>query len=164
MDSKHPTEQYAELARSFSEAMLIMHSKAGTLRGRPMTVAEVDALGDIWFVTSADSGKIDELALDNHALVVMQGSGKYLSISGRAEVLRDPQKIERLWKETWRIWFKDKNDPDMVLIRLAAGEVEYWDTTGLSGVKFVFLAAKAYITGEPLKDTDNPKNHAKIVL
>jgi general stress protein 26 len=164
-----PQKHLIELVREFDTAMLVTRSLDGTLRARPMSLADSTDQGELWFVTGIDTEKVDELRSDNESLVVMQSSKKYLSIEGRAEVIRDRAKVKELWSEAWSVWFKDENDPKIVLIRVQGSRAEYWDNSGVAGLKFALQAAKAYVTGNELpreggSGTDDPKHHAKVSL
>jgi general stress protein 26 len=156
-------EKVVELARSIGTGMLVSHSPEG-LRSRPMSVAEITDQGEIWFLTSMSSPKVDELTKDPHTLVVLAESSRYLSITGTATVLRDSVKARQLWSESNRVWFKSADDPDLVLVRVDPQWAEYWDQSGLNGVKFAAKAAAAYLKGEPLRDTDDVRSHAKVRL
>lgn len=64
-------------------------------------------------------------------------------------MLRSRQRLEELWRPTWRAFYPDGLDtPDLVLIRLVAHEAEYWDRAGIRGVIFALQAAKAFVKGE----------------
>ena len=41
---------------------------------------------------------------------------------------------------------------------------EYWDNAGAQGIKFAFHALKAVVTGEPLTDRGDAKQHGKVSL
>lgn len=156
-------EKVVELARSIGTGMLVSHSPEG-LRSRPMSVAEITDQGEIWFLTSMSSPKVDELTKDPHTLVVLAESSRYLSITGTATVLRDSVKARQLWSESNRVWFKSADDPDLVLVRVDPQWAEYWDQSGLNGVKFAAKAAAAYLKGETLRDSGDVRSHAKVRL
>ncbi|NJN45166.1 MAG: pyridoxamine 5'-phosphate oxidase family protein [Candidatus Competibacteraceae bacterium] len=68
--------------------------------------------------------------------------------------------IRRLWK----VWFpKGQDDPDILLIQVAAQQGEYWDNSGFNAVQFWFEAGKAVLKGEPL-ESDNESLHGKVNL
>jgi general stress protein 26 len=73
---------------------------------------------------------------------------RYLSIFGQARVLDDRARIRALWKEPYRAWFPGgPDDRDAVLIAVAADYAEFWDTSGVNKLKYLFEAAKAYASG-----------------
>jgi general stress protein 26 len=100
---------------------------------------------------------------DPNVALSVQGKAKFASVSGRARINRDRQLIDRLWKESWKVWFpKGKNDPELCIIEFDAVEGEYWDNSGLTGIKFVVKAAQAYLSGEEFRS--NGDENAKVTL
>jgi general stress protein 26 len=158
-------QKFLELLRGFDFAMLVSHAGQSQLHARPMAIASSDADGTLWFLTGADTAKAFEAAKNSDILAVMQGSSKYLSVAGTAELSHDREKIRSLWKESFRPWFDGKDDPNILLLALKPRDAEYWDNAGLQGVKFALRFAKAYVTGGELTDADNDvKTHAKVQL
>jgi general stress protein 26 len=160
-------QNFLEILKGFDQAMLVTHGSTAGIRARPMAIAGTDPDGSIWFITGGDTSKVDEVAHDSTIMAVMQQGSKSLSISGRAELSRDRAKIEQLWKETFRAWFKGKDDPNVVLIRLNAAEAEYWDDSGLQGLKFALKFAAAVVSGKPMSHNDRGEDvetHAKVQL
>jgi general stress protein 26 len=69
---------------------------------------------------------------------------------------QDRAEIDRLWNESWQIWFpKGKQDPDLVLLRVQVESGEFWDLSGTNGVRFLWAAAKAYFQGEKVGQVPN---------
>src|SRR5262245_30715687 len=107
-------EQFDQLVRSFDTAMLVTHAE-GRLRARPLSVASVDADGDLWFATNCESAKAHELQVDPRVLVTMQSSSQFVSIAGTAELLVDHDIATSLWRDAWRPWFpKGADDPELM--------------------------------------------------
>ena len=147
--SEQAHDDFLAACKDFDQAMLITHSQRGQLTARPMYIAKLDADGDLWFATDVDSAKVDEIKANPEVCVTMSGGGTYVSISGRARVEHDKDKIEQMWNEGWRVWFPDgKTDPRLTLINVEAREGEYWSNSGLNRFKYLFQAAKAYATGQ----------------
>lgn len=164
-DAKKAQENFREILGKFDQAMLVTHSSQSGLRARPMTIAEISEDGSIWFITGVDSSKVSEALQDPTIMAVMQSSAKYLSVSGQATLHRDRAHIERLWKEAYKAWFSGgKDDPSIGLIQLKPSEAEYWDNSGLSGLKFALQYAKAYVTGQELRGGEDVDQHAKVRL
>lgn len=158
-------QNFFELLKKFDTAMLVTHAtKAGPLHARPMVIAETGNDGSIWFITGADTPKIDELEHDNELVAAFQRDRQYLAVSGRAEIHKDRARIHKLWKESYRLWFQGKDDPNIVLIRLNPSSAEYWDETGLKGVKFLLKAAAAYVLGRELHEPNDINIHGKVSL
>src|SRR5664279_4537798 len=79
---------------------------AGGLRARPLEARPDRDAGLIFFVTDIHSAKEDEIeARPDIGLVFIDSSDKaYLSISGRARVMRDAHKIKAAWRKTDEVW------------------------------------------------------------
>lgn len=160
-----PDQKFHELLESFDTAMLVTRNHEGELRARPMVIADADADGTIWFLTQHESGKIGEVLADDHVAVTMQSSSSYLSLSGQAEPVDDPGKIEELWNESWKTWFPEgKDDPTLCLLRVHGHRGEYWDNSGAGGIEYLYEAAKAYLSGTRPDVDDDPDIHAKVSM
>ncbi|WP_422930242.1 pyridoxamine 5'-phosphate oxidase family protein [Singulisphaera sp. PoT] len=154
-----------ELLEDFSDAMLGTRSLEGQLRARPMALAEVEDDGTLWFITDRHSGKVDELASDNHVVVTMQSRSKFVSLSGKASPVEDRDRVERLWKVEWKVWFPGgKDDPNILLLRVDGERGEYWDNSGTKGIKYLIEAGKALATGTRPHVEGDPKIHGKVDL
>ena len=163
--SAAPDDKLRELLDDFSAAMLVTRRPDGALRSRPMAVADLDADGTLWFLTQDDSGKIDEINTDHHVNVAMQSSLKFVSISGKAALVKDRRKVEELWNEGWKVWFPGgKDDPHLVLLKVQGEAGEYWDNSGTSGIKYLIEAGKAYLSGTRPDVDGDPKIHGKVAM
>jgi general stress protein 26 len=105
--------------------------------------------GIIWFLTDARSGKDGEVAAaPDIGLVFIDADDKaYLSITGRAEILRDPAKAAEIWKSTDQMWWPDgPDDTTLRLLRVEPATAELWDGPS-SAIVAAFEFAKARLTG-----------------
>lgn len=144
-------KKVADMLAEFDTAMMITHAASGPLDCRPMHVAEceVDRGGPLWFMTSAESRKVVEIARDATILLVFQDDGRSLAVWGRARVIDDSDHIARLWKESYRVWFpQGPDDPEIRLIAVDPHSAEFWDNAGANKVRYLFDAAQAYRAGE----------------
>jgi general stress protein 26 len=150
-----------ELIQNFRTAMLITRAPDGRLHGRPLSLASQHDGGKLYFSTSIDSPKVQEMAASPEVVVTLQDSRLYVSISGTAQISRDTALIERLWNEPWRVWFPGgKSDPSLSIVMVTPREAEYWDQTGAKGIKYFIEMIKAYATGttpESAASSDNNK-------
>ena len=157
-------KKLVEVLKSFDNVMVATTAEDGTVHARPMAVAEVDDQGVMWFVTAIESGKVDETKKDERALVTGQKGNLFVSLSGTMGIVRDRQRIEALWKPAWKVWFPNgKEDPSITLMRLTPETGEYWDNQGVKGVKYLFEAAKALVTGERARPNGQDQ-HAKVPM
>lgn len=150
-------ERVKDLMRHFDTAMLTTHTPNGGLRSRPLSIAhnDEDPMG-LYFATAIDSPKVHELELNAGVNVSMQDKRRFVSVTGEARVILDRGLLERLWSETWRVWFpKGKNDPTLCIVVVEPREAAYWDMSGTEGISYLFEMAQAYVTGtKPTTDGD----------
>jgi len=159
----HQRGHLYDLLKDFDTAMLVTQSADGHMHSRPMAVAEMRPDADAYFVTGIDSPKVAEINANPNVTLTFQSSNQFATLSGRAAIVRDQALIDRLYKEDWKIWFpKGKTDPSISMLKFSAQDGEYWDNSGVQGLKFVFEAAKAYVKGE--RPTEDEKQHAKVDL
>jgi len=88
-DQRDKRERLDALIQTFNEAMLVTHTRQGVLQARPMLTAGAEGAETLWFIANAGSEKVAQVLHDERALVVMQAQGRYLSISGRCDVVPD---------------------------------------------------------------------------
>lgn len=110
-------------------AMLTIANGRRTLRSRPMLTQEEPFDGTLWFFTRADA--LAETQLAGEPVNVSYSSpsdSRYVSVSGVARVVRDPQALAEHWTPTYLAWFPEGlSDPQLALLRIEAQEAEYWD-------------------------------------
>jgi general stress protein 26 len=134
----------------------------GQLRSRPMSTQKFEFDGDLWFFTSDQTHKVDEIEKDNRVNVAYSKpeDNVYLSVSGRAQLVKDKEKIEELWNPILKAWFPEGlDDPTLSLLKISVEEAEYWDSPNSKIVQLVGFV-KALVTGTPADGGD----HGKINL
>jgi general stress protein 26 len=122
---------------------------AGGLRARPLEARPDREAGVILFLTDARSGKEDEVAAspDIGLVFIDCGDRAYLSITGRASILRDTACAAAIWKSTDQVWWPDgPDDPTLRVLRVEPKIAELWDGPS-SSVVTAFEFAKAKLTG-----------------
>lgn len=152
-----------DLVEDIRIAMMTTVETDGTLRSRPMWSQEPDANGDLWFATRIDSHKTAEISRDHKVNLSYADPDDqdYVSISGRATIVRDKAAIDAHWQEGMRTWFPDgKDDPQLAFIKVTPEYGEYWDSPS-STMLHAFGYAKAALTGEPPK---HPGDTGKVDL
>jgi general stress protein 26 len=156
-------KQLYDLIKDFKTAMLVTHGGGGSLHARPMAVAELKPDADMFFATGLGSPKLGEIQGNADVLVTFQGRSEYATISGTATTVRDKATIDRLWSEAWRAWFPNgKDDPSLCLLKVSAAHAEYWDNSGLEGIKYAFEGLTAIFQGRKPKSDET--QHAKVTL
>ena len=145
-----PVEQLNELIRNFKFAMLATVHSDGLVHSCPMATQQADLDGHLWFFTATDTEKVDALREnDNVCVAYADPDGqRYVSVSGRAQLLNNPAKKGELWNPLYEEWFRlGLGDPRLVLIRVLITGVEYWDSSEGTMVKLPGFA-QATFTGE----------------
>jgi len=111
--------------------MMTTVEEDGRLASRPMYGLEADQAGDLWFFTQVESSKTTEISREGHVNLAYSHPSKqhYISLSGRAEIVRDKGYIQDKWSEPLRTWFPEgKDDPQLALIRVHPERGEFWDS------------------------------------
>ena len=67
------------------------------------------------------------------------GDQKYVSLTGRAEVSNDREKIKELWSTPAKAWWDSPDDPSIRVLKVTPKDAQYWDSPGtvLSYVKML---------------------------
>lgn len=154
-------DKFKTLTESIDFCMLTTVS-GGQLRSRPMSTQEMDENGELWFFTSDQTHKVDEIEADSRVNVAYSqpSDNTYVSVSGRASLSKDRRKIEELWNPVLKAWFpKGLDDPNLALLKVSVEEAEYWDSPNSTIVQLAgFL--KALVTGQEAKGGE----HGKVSL
>jgi general stress protein 26 len=156
--NKH--EHLQRLLESFHTAFLVTRGELGP-HARPLTVAGVEGPTVVWFMTTLDSPKVEEIRRDPEVLVTFQDKRRFVVLRGKAELVLDRDKVDRFWSEGQRIWFPlGADDPSLVLLRVKVDDAELWDQSGTQGLKFALAAARAYVGGTTPDETE--EGHAEL--
>jgi general stress protein 26 len=149
----------AEMIHDIDFAMLTTVAEDGSLHSRPMSTQRTEFDGNLWFFTRASAPKVGEVEREHQVNVAYAKpeSQRYVSVSGRAAVVRDRAKIEELWSPELKAWFPGGlEDPDIALLRVEAERAEYWDSPS-SAVAHAFSFVKALVTGQEANPGENEK-------
>lgn len=145
------------LVDGIETAMFTTRRLDGRLVSRPMATQQRDPIADFWFVTDADSDKLDELEHDPHVNLsyYRDRTREWVSVSGTARVSRDRDQIRRLYRPDWRAWFADRGgerdggpgDPRLALVLVDADSVIYMKSDTPRPV-VLFEMVKGILTGQ----------------
>ncbi len=136
---------------------------AGGLRARPLEARPDRNAGLIFFVTDLHSGKEEEIetASEVGLTFVDEDDNAYLSITGRACVMRDAEQTKLFWRKTDEVWWRGPDDPDVCLLRIEPSTAELWDGPA-SAIVTAFEFTKAKLTGEQPNVGENRKVTVKM--
>ncbi|WP_146567618.1 pyridoxamine 5'-phosphate oxidase family protein [Posidoniimonas corsicana] len=150
-------DELYELIDGMEVALMTTRRPDGLLVTRPMATQDRGPLADLWFVTSIDTHKVDEIEADPHVSLGYydHGSSEWVSVSGRASICQDRDKIHELYEDDWKMWFPDDgpgrdggpDDPRLALIFVEALTVTYMKAKH-SKPMTLFEIAKGRLTGK----------------
>ena len=160
MTQKDKLKKLREIVKAVDICMLTTVDERGDLHSRPMSNnREIEFDGDLWFFTYGSSHKVDEVGRvpKVNASFADVDAQLYASLTGRAEVVRDPAKIEELWQPQLRAWFPEgKETPDIALLKVSVERAEYWDGSQ-SLVAHAVSLVSSLVTGEQARLGENEK-------
>lgn len=122
--------------RDIDFAILSTRTANGAIAGRPMSNnRDVDFDGDAWFFACDDTRTVADIGRDpNVGLGYQSKSGMlgmrplFVAVEGRAELIRDKARFAEHWTKDLDRWFeKGVDTPGLVLIKVAAERLHYWD-------------------------------------
>ena len=128
--------ELAEKMRDIDFAMLSTRTDGGAIAARPMSNnRQVDYDGDSWFFSLDDTRTVQDIAREPQVGLSYLGSSGmlgmkpfFVAIEGRAELIRDKARFAEHWTKDLDRWFEDGVDtPGLILIRVAAERLHYWD-------------------------------------
>ncbi|UYQ78887.1 pyridoxamine 5'-phosphate oxidase family protein [Glutamicibacter sp. JL.03c] len=129
-------------------AMVATQSEQG-LVSRPLTLIEATDEGDLWFFSTADSDVVREIQAHGQVNAAFSGSKRWVSVAGRASVVRDAEKKQQLWSSAVEMFTSEGPDsPQIVLLHVDATSAEYWENPG-GAASLVAGWVKQKLTGKP---------------
>ena len=145
-----------EMIEDIEIAMMTTRRADGHLVSRAMATQKRAPGADLWFVTSEDTMKLDELEQDPHVNLAYykDRTREWISVSGIATPTRDRETIHRLYARDWKAWFPEEgdprhgtpDDPRLVLIGVEVHSAVFLEVTKPRPVVF-FELAKGMVTG-----------------
>ncbi|OLP62554.1 pyridoxamine 5'-phosphate oxidase [Xaviernesmea oryzae] len=109
---------------------------SGMINSRPMSNnGDVEYDGDSWFFSYENTKKVSEIDRDAGVTLTftappsMLGKpGIFVAVYGKASLIRDKAQFEAHWVKDLDRWFPEGIDtPGIVLIKVSANTIEYWD-------------------------------------
>jgi general stress protein 26 len=160
MATPDPWAKLHSLIKDIQFTMMTTVCPDGSLRSRPMATHKDDQFdGTLWFFTNDHDAKVHEILEDTHVNLSYADPGKndYVSVSGRATLVKDKAKAKELWNPLYKAWFPDGvDDPQLALIRVDVDRAEYWDSPNSKMVQLAGFV-KALVTGEQARGGEHEK-------
>jgi general stress protein 26 len=163
-DTQDMHKKLLELVKAIDFCMLTTIAEDGSLHSRPMSSnGQIEANGDLWFFTYADSAKVTEVEHAEQVNVSFSAPDRqrYVSMSGTAKTVRDHAKMQELWKPELKAWFpKELDEPEIALLKVTVETAEYWDAPAGWIAKTIGFV-KATTTGQPADSGEHEKLNLK---
>ena len=136
--------ELSEKLRDIDFAMLNTHTEGGAIGARPMSNnRQVDYDGDNYFFALDDTLMVADIRRDPKVGLSFYGKSGllgqrpfFVAVEGTADLVRDKSAFEAHWTTDLDRWFEQGVDtPGLVLIKVHADRVHYWDGEDQGEVK-----------------------------
>lgn len=139
-------EKIKNIAEDARTCFFTTKSAGGETHSRPMALQEVDENGTLWFLSSKESLKNEEIQNDSYVELYFLNSSayEYIFVKGQAQISQDPELIEKYWNSFANAWFDGKDDPRITVIGVKAQDGYYYETKNnkvIAMAKMLFAAA-----------------------
>jgi len=137
------------LIKEIPVAMVVTHDGHGQdMRARPMAAHAAEEEGAIYFLTDVDSPKASEVeGSDTICLAFADNkSRKYVSVTGRADIIGDKNRIRQIWSVYDKAFWSDENDPRIRILRVRPESAQFWEGAGAVATVLKLIAAS--VSGE----------------
>lgn len=163
LSDREAVEKLKELAEKARNCFFTTNPSQFPHTSRPMALQEVDAAGNLWFISSKQSHKNAEIESDNKVTLYFQNNGSYefLVVSGIATIYTDKVLIEKYWNNLANAWFDGKDDPNVTVIGIAPVDSDYWDTKDGKIISFIKMSFHALTNS---KSSDDGGVEGKLVV
>lgn len=153
------------LIKDIKFGMLTHRHSNGVMHSVPLTTQNKadDEGNELFFFISRKGELAKSMAQDASVNVSYAdpGDDNYVSVSGRGSIFENQIKKDELFNVIAKAWFPGgATDPDLALLRIDIGHVEYWDSKDSKMVQLIKMASSA-ITGNPPK---NMSDHKEFTL
>lgn len=165
MTSSNDQQTLWTLIKDIKFGMLTHRHSNGMMHSVPLTTQNKadDESNELFFFISRKGELAKSMALDGSVNVSYAdpGDDNYVSVSGRGSILEDQAKKDELFNVLAKAWFTGgATDPDLALLKIDIGHVEYWDSKDSKMVQLLKMATSA-ITGKP---PENMSEHKEFSL
>jgi general stress protein 26 len=140
-------------------AMMTTVELDGSFRSRPMWTQGDEFDGTLWFFVSDEGPLARELEQNPRVGLSYAAPDKdlYISVSGRAALVRDRNKADDLWNTYAEAWFPGGvDDPHLGLLRVDVEQAQYWEDKKPKILQFAAILVGA-VTGDSPTSGDEKK-------
>lgn len=123
-------QKILDVLRNNPLGVLSTVTEKGGPSGRYMVVHADETL-TLFAITSLSSRKVSQIRKNPRihltaGCVAPNAMGPWICYSGTASILNDQKNRHAFWKEEFKQYFKDADDPDYCIIRMEPETIEYW--------------------------------------
>ena len=153
LSSSEAVEKLKALAEKAKTFMFTTSIQSDYPTTRPMTLQEVDASGNLWFISSVESHNVDEIKENNRVQLYFSNTSNYefLYVLGEASLHTDKALVEKYWTDFAKAWFDGKDDPRIRIVKVKPVDAYYWDTK-YSKIVSLMRIGFAAVTGAKIED------------
>ncbi|MES2775720.1 MAG: pyridoxamine 5'-phosphate oxidase family protein [Bacteroidota bacterium] len=145
-------EKLRQIAKDADVCMFTTNLKGEPISARPMSTRDVDDDGTIYFFSRDTSNKNDEITADHRVQLFYSNntSYEYLSVFGKATIVKDEELAKKLWTNWAKAWFDEGvDDPELTILKVVPEHVYYWDTKNNKMVSLLKIVVGAITGKEP---------------
>jgi general stress protein 26 len=133
---KHKTiEDISKRMAGIDIAILSTHTQGGQIANRPMSNnGDVTYDGTSYYFTFEQARTVADIQANPKVALGFTGQGGifsdaiYVAVEGIAELIRDKTAFQDHWKSDLDRWFeKGVDTPNLVLVKVKAVRIAYWD-------------------------------------
>jgi len=130
MSKQQQMDKVQAMVNDIEYTMLTTRTYEDHLHSCPMNTTETSiGAKEIWFIGHSPSETVDNIKKNPQVNLayVSQDDKQYLSITGKAELVEDKDKLDELWSMAYNAYFEQgKEDPKVQLIKVVPQGAEYW--------------------------------------
>ena len=127
--SKKKLDSIIKLMRKLDTCMMTTQNGRGNFSSRPMSNnGDVAYDGNSYFFSYEGSKKIKEIEKNPQVSLEFSGpKGLYISLCGKAKLIRTPSKMRPHWQRGLNQWFKKGLEtPGIVMIHVKGNRIAFW--------------------------------------
>lgn len=138
-----------QLVKEIKIAMMITDLGQKPLSAIPMFTKKIQDDGTIWFLSQHTSEHNKNIKANKEVQLIYSDPSdmKFLSVYGRAEIIKDKKVLEDLYNPKIDAWFTGPDDPNLTAIKFTSTEAHYWSPKVNKYISLLKLAG-ASITAE----------------
>lgn len=136
--AKNNLSDISSKMRKLDICMLTTQTSDGDLISRPMSNnGDVEYDGNSYFFTFEESHAVKDIKENPQISLNFEGDKNlYISLSGKAKLITNKEKLKQHWLDELKQWFPQGIDtPGIVMIHVKAKRIKYWQNEEEGEVK-----------------------------